>query len=118
MESTHIRDAAATADAPHTTSSTREGHRVAGLGAFSSYQPLADTFDEVFDADGKPRPALEGVIECLKGIDRGELRRLQKLARDNFLRGGVTFSVYAHGDADPDRIFPFDLMPRVVTRSE
>jgi uncharacterized circularly permuted ATP-grasp superfamily protein len=89
-----------------------------GRNPFAGYRPLARTFDEFFDAEGQPHRSLAGVIEPLTRIDRSEYRRLQKLADDAFLRGGVTFSVYAHGAGDPDRIFPFDLIPRIVSRSE
>lgn len=85
---------------------------------FAGYRPLPNTFDEFFDAEGRPHPSLSRVVERLKRIGKNEFRRLQKLADDAFLRGGVTFSVYARGDGDPDRIFPFDLIPRVVSRAE
>ncbi len=85
---------------------------------FAAYQPPPDTYDEAFDRDGRPHPALSGVIDPLRRIDRTHYRRLQKLAGDAFLRGGVTFSVYAKGEGDLDRIFPFDLIPRVVARRE
>jgi uncharacterized circularly permuted ATP-grasp superfamily protein len=87
-------------------------------GPFAGYRPLPDTFDEIFDTDGRPHAPLASVIEPLARIGRKEYRQLQKLASDTFLRGGVTFSIYAPGDADPDRIFPFDLIPRVLARSE
>lgn len=85
---------------------------------FDGYRPLPDTFDEVFDAGGQPRPAMANIVELLRGIGRREYRRLERLAADAFLRGGVTFSVYAENEGDPERIFPFDLIPRVVARSE
>ncbi len=89
-----------------------------GSDPFSGYQPLPDTYDEFFDASGRPHPSLASAIEPLREIGRPEFRRLQRLASSNFLRGGVTFSVYATGQGDPDRIFPFDLIPRIVLRSE
>ncbi len=89
-----------------------------GPSPFEGYQPLPNTFDEVFDDAGRPHPALLDVVEPLEQIGPSEFRRLQRLASNSFLRGGVTFSVYATGDGDPDRIFPFDLIPRVVLRSE
>jgi uncharacterized circularly permuted ATP-grasp superfamily protein len=85
---------------------------------FAGYRPLPDTCDEFFDAEGRPHPSLAGVIEPLERLDRSEYRRLRRLADDAFRRGGVTFSVYAQGAGDPDRIFPFDLIPRIVSRCE
>jgi uncharacterized circularly permuted ATP-grasp superfamily protein len=85
---------------------------------FLGYRPLPDTRDELFAPDGRAHAALAGVVDALARIDDREFRRLQRLADDVFLRAGVTFSVYAHGDGDPDRIFPFDLIPRIVARRE
>ncbi|MDJ0789094.1 MAG: circularly permuted type 2 ATP-grasp protein [Myxococcota bacterium] len=85
---------------------------------FVGYRPLPKTYDEVFDTEGRVHPSVSPVFERLRGIGRAEYRRLQRLADDAFLRGGVTFSVYGEDGGNPDRIFPFDLMPRVVTRAE
>ena len=86
--------------------------------AFLGYRPLPDTYDEFFDVEGRPHRALSDVITPFVHVGGDELRRLRRLAGHSFLRGGVTFSVYAAGDGDPDRIFPFDLIPRVILRSE
>ncbi|MGH0035383.1 MAG: circularly permuted type 2 ATP-grasp protein [Myxococcota bacterium] len=98
------------------------GGRTGGNGdaasPFAGYRLLPDTFDEIFDRDGLPHPGLGPAVEPLEAIPRREFRRLQKLANDAFLRGGVTFSVHTHGDGDPDRIFPFDLIPRIIARAE
>lgn len=85
---------------------------------FARYRPLPGSFDEVFDEYGLPHRATETVVGLLRRIGRREYRRLERLAADTFLRGGVTFSVYTQDDGDPDRIFPFDLIPRIVARSE
>ncbi|MEZ4352070.1 MAG: circularly permuted type 2 ATP-grasp protein [Myxococcota bacterium] len=42
-----------------------------------------------------------------------EFRARQKLADATFLRGGITFSVYSDRRG-AERIFPFDLIPRVI----
>ena len=89
--------------------------RSAGL--FGGYEPLPDTFDEFFDARGRPHAHAESVVQRLDPLSRAEYRTLQTLADKTFLRSGVTFSVYS-GDADPDRIFPFDLIPRLVSGTE
>lgn len=85
---------------------------------FAGYRPLANTIDEIFDANGRPHPRLARIVDPLTRISRGEYHHLQKLAGGAFLRGGVTFAVYADGDDSPDRIFPFDLIPRVIARAE
>src|SRR5262245_8394574 len=84
---------------------------------FEGYAPLPGAFDEFVDAQGRPHPAVASVVRRLDELGRDEFRRRKKLADATFLRGGVTFSVYS-GAAATERIFPFDLIPRVVAASE
>ncbi len=46
-----------------------------------------------------------------------ELLRRQLLAEQTFLRRGVTFTVYSD-DRGTEKIFPFDLIPRIIPASE
>jgi uncharacterized circularly permuted ATP-grasp superfamily protein len=84
---------------------------------FEGYQALPDTFDEFFTAEGEPHAAVADVVRLLNTLGRSEFRQRQRLADTTFLRSGVTFSVYS-GGGDPERIFPFDLIPRIVPASE
>jgi len=85
---------------------------------FEGYVPLAGAFDEFVDAQGKPHPAVAAVVRRLDELGRDEFRRRNKLADATFLHGGVTFSVYSGDAAATERIFPFDLIPRVVAAAE
>jgi len=84
---------------------------------FDSYSPLAGTFDECFQTDGAPRPEAQRVIELLNGLGEREFRARRKLADATFLREGITFSVYSDQQGS-ERIFPFDLIPRVIPASD
>jgi uncharacterized circularly permuted ATP-grasp superfamily protein len=57
------------------------------------------------------------VLELLEGLGAAEFRARRKLADATFLRSGVTFSVYSD-QRGAERIFPFDLIPRLVTASD
>src|SRR5258706_2489886 len=85
---------------------------------FDGYTPLPGAFDECVDGQGKLHPAVAAVVRCLDEVGRSEFRRRKKLAGATFLRGGVTFSVYGGDAAASERIFPFDLIPRVVAAAE
>jgi uncharacterized circularly permuted ATP-grasp superfamily protein len=85
---------------------------------FEGYAPLSGAFDEFVDASGQPHPAVAAVARRLDELGRDEFRRRKKLADATFLRGGVTFSVYSGDAAATERIFPFDLIPRVVAAEE
>ncbi|MCR9096228.1 MAG: circularly permuted type 2 ATP-grasp protein [bacterium] len=80
---------------------------------FGGYTPLVDTWDEFFTPDGTPHPHAGTVVEQLERLGRREFRARQRLADATFLRGGITFSVYSDRRG-AERIFPFDLIPRVI----
>jgi len=84
---------------------------------FDGYVPLEGAFDEFFGPKRQPHRTVSGVVKRLANIGRRDFRRRQKLADTTFLRSGVTFSVYT-GGGDTERIFPFDLIPRVVSGRE
>jgi uncharacterized circularly permuted ATP-grasp superfamily protein len=74
-------------------------------------------FDEMFEGNGKPRPAASQLFQRIAALGEGELRRYQQAAEQAFFRMGITFTVY--GDAaGTERIFPFDIIPRIVTAKE
>ena len=73
--------------------------------------------DEMFDADGRPRPWYGLLAERLEALPEGEVTRRQQAAERALLAMGITFNVY--GDAaGKEKIFPFDLIPRIVSATE
>ncbi len=73
--------------------------------------------DEMFHADGRPRPEAKLLAELIDSLPPGELLRRQQAAEGALLHMGITFNVY--GDQEgAERIFPFDLLPRIVTAAE
>jgi len=91
--------------------------KVAGSSLFAAYAPIAGTYDEVFDADGRVRPPARRAIELLEAIGSREFRARQKLADATFLKSGITFSVYSD-ERGSERIFPFDLIPRLIAAAD
>ena len=83
---------------------------------FSRYD-VNGTYDEMFDAAGRPRSYCRPLFEDLRAASHAELRQRQLEADKAFLTQGITFTVY--GDEEgTERIFPFDLLPRIVTAAE
>src|SRR5258708_28424858 len=79
---------------------------------FEGYR-LADAWDEMFAAPGKPRAAYDALVSVLQPMDPGELRfRGDQLARV-FTDRGVTYDY-----AGEERAMPTDLIPRVVEAQE
>jgi uncharacterized circularly permuted ATP-grasp superfamily protein len=83
---------------------------------FSAYQ-TEGFYDEMFDESGKARPHFELVQEIIQSLSDGQLLRYKHAAERLLLQLGITFNVY--GDtAGTERIFPFDLIPRIVPAYE
>ena len=83
---------------------------------FSSYQ-TEGFYDEMFEADGRARPHVQLVLEIIQSLSDGQLLRYKHAAERLLLQLGITFNVY--GDtAGTERIFPFDLIPRVIPAQE
>jgi uncharacterized circularly permuted ATP-grasp superfamily protein len=83
---------------------------------FSDYQ-VGDFFDEMFAAPGEVRPHYNKLFARFKEMEREEFERKRALAASTFLTQGVTFTVY-NDDQGTERIFPFDLVPRIIPAPE
>jgi uncharacterized circularly permuted ATP-grasp superfamily protein len=83
---------------------------------FSDYE-VGDFFDEMFAEPGLARPHYLKLLERFKEMDREEFERKRALAASTFLSQGVTFTVY-NDDQGTERIFPFDLLPRIIPAEE
>ena len=95
-------------------------HQTVGLAGESTlldgYRPLPRTYDELFRGDGAPREEVADLVSELNQFDRAEFMMRQQLAEGALFRGGVTFSVYSDARGQ-EKIFPFDLIPRVIPAS-
>lgn len=78
---------------------------------------LDDAFDEMFAEPGSIRPQYKELLDALTSISREELQRRKRSADVSFLTQGITFTVYGR-DEGTERIFPYDLFPRVITSAE
>jgi uncharacterized circularly permuted ATP-grasp superfamily protein len=83
---------------------------------FSDYQ-VGDFFDEMFAGPGVVRPHYSKLLARFKEMEREEFERKRALATSTFLTQGVTFTVY-NDDQGTERIFPFDLVPRIIPAKE
>ena len=81
---------------------------------FEQYETGA-FYDEMFVRAGQPRPHYRQLFRSLAELSVGELRSRRIAADRLFLNQGITFTVY-QGDEGTERLFPFDLLPRVLSR--
>src|ERR671924_2255492 len=71
----------------------------------------------MFAADGQPRPGASLLVQRIASLPAGELLQRQRAAEQSLLHLGITFNVY--GDAaGTERIFPFDVIPRIVEAAD
>jgi uncharacterized circularly permuted ATP-grasp superfamily protein len=71
----------------------------------------------MFAGEGELHPHYEPLLELFKGLSAAELRRRKQSADVSFLNQGITFTVYGR-DEGTERIFPYDLLPRIITSAE
>ena len=74
-------------------------------------------FDEMFTPQGSPRPGAKLLQEKIDSLSAGELLQRQQSAERALLHMGITFNVYGD-DAGTERIFPFDIIPRIIEATE
>jgi uncharacterized circularly permuted ATP-grasp superfamily protein len=83
---------------------------------FERYE-VGEFFDELFGEQGSPRASARTLIHNIECLPDGELINRQKAAERALLQMGITFNVYGER-AGVEKIFPFDLVPRIVSAAE
>lgn len=83
---------------------------------FAGYE-TGEFFDEMFSAPGAARPHYAKLLDRFMEMGREEFERKRELAASTFLGQGITFTVY-NDDQGTERIFPFDLIPRIIPATE
>ncbi len=78
---------------------------------------LDHAYDEMFAGRDELHPHYEPLLKNFLSLPPGELRRRKQSADVSFLNQGITFTVYGR-DEGTERIFPYDLVPRIITGSE
>jgi uncharacterized circularly permuted ATP-grasp superfamily protein len=71
----------------------------------------------MFDAEGVARPEARLLLETVESLGEGQMQRCQRAAERLLLQLGITFNVYGDS-AGTERIFPFDLIPRILRAEE
>ncbi len=83
---------------------------------FAHYE-LDEAYDELFENPSEPRSHYKTLYKRLLELPAEELSRRQRAADISFLHQGITFTVYSD-DSGTERIFPYDLLPRIITSTE
>jgi uncharacterized circularly permuted ATP-grasp superfamily protein len=79
---------------------------------------LDDAYDEMFAGPDQLHPHYQPLFERFSSLPADELQRRKHSAELSFLNQGITFTVYGRDDGGREHIFPYDLVPRVITGAE
>ena len=74
-------------------------------------------YDEMFVGPGRPRAHYEAVLERLTTLGKAAFEKRRRMADVTFRNQGITFTVYKDA-AGVEKIFPFDLVPRIIPAHE
>jgi uncharacterized circularly permuted ATP-grasp superfamily protein len=78
---------------------------------------LSRFYDEMFVSPDEPRPHYRILHEQLSDTTADAFAEYRKVADASFLYQGITFTVYGQENG-LERIFPFDLVPRIIPHHE
>ncbi|MGC4036788.1 MAG: circularly permuted type 2 ATP-grasp protein [Chitinophagaceae bacterium] len=87
-----------------------------GIPLFDNYNAYAGTWDEMC-VEKNIRSQYNKVFEEISQLPADMLQQKDKLAGELFMNQGITFTVYSD-DAGIEKIFPFDIIPRILTGAE
>src|ERR1022692_3681650 len=79
---------------------------------------LDRAYDEMFAGPDELHPHYEPLFERFSSLPVDELQRRKHSAELSFLNQGITFTVYGREDSGAEHIFPYDLVPRIITAAE
>jgi len=79
--------------------------------------PQTGYYDELVDADGKPRPHAKRLVEYFEAMSPQELVDRQHAVNRTIVDMGISFTIYSEGD-NIDRAWPLDIIPRAMPGRE
>ncbi|GAB5550494.1 MAG: circularly permuted type 2 ATP-grasp protein [Saprospiraceae bacterium] len=85
---------------------------------FDIYKPSEQFYDEVFSMDGTVKPGYQHIFNHFKSLGREAFLKLFEEAKTSFFNQGITFAVYSDTENGTEKIFPFDLFPRIIDAKE
>ena len=88
------------------------------IGMFSDYKVAPEWLDEVFQANGNSHPAYQKVLDHFNKLSLDDYKEINEYTKMSFFNQGITFAVYSDELRGVERIFPFDLFPRIIAKDE
>lgn len=91
---------------------------ITGNNLFNDYHVREGFLDEVFEKNNAVKPFYLDLHGLFDSFSSDEYKILNEFAKKSFLSQGITFATYNENPRGVERIFPFDLFPRIIKRKE
>ena len=85
---------------------------------FANYNVPEGTLDESFSDYAGAYAQYADIRRVFEELSAGEFEQLNESAKLSFLNQGITYAVYSEQGGGREKIFPFDLFPRIIARAE
>lgn len=79
---------------------------------------VKDFFDELIQTNGAPRSSSATLARYLTTLSSDEIDSLRAASELSIKEMGITFTVYTQEEGSIDRSWPFDIIPRIIAKSE
>jgi uncharacterized circularly permuted ATP-grasp superfamily protein len=87
-------------------------------GILDSYHLEGSHFDEVYTESKYPKEHYQSILERFNQLTLADFERINNEVKTAFFNQGITFAVYSDDKKPDERIFPFDLFPRIIPNNE
>ena len=84
---------------------------------WGSYK-VKNLYDELLRASGRPRPAAQVLCSYLRTLKDKDIDDYKAAVESAIHVMGVTFTVYSEEEGSIDRVWPFDIIPRIIDKKE
>lgn len=87
-------------------------------GLFKNYVVPENALDEAFSDFPASYEGYSGITNVFASLSAKAFRKLNENAKLSFLNQGITYAVYTEEGGGTEKVFPFDLFPRVIDAEE
>jgi len=87
-------------------------------GVLDNYESDNFHYDEVFGLTKEPKDHYKTIVDRFNQLNLVDYERINNDVKTAFFNQGITFAVYSDDNKPNERIFPFDLFPRIIPKEE
>lgn len=85
---------------------------------FNTYEVPVGLLDEVYTEHATSHASYSLIKSLFHSLSPADFKKLNEYAKLSFLNQGITYAVYDETSNGTEKIFPFDLFPRVIGKKE